>query len=648
MPWTFSLHLDLPPDVLGDPLLEFEWRLKFDFYWVMCNLIQIKDKATNQSIPFVPNRPQRWVLWLILWQTATGQPVRQWWLKGRQFGFSTLWATILFICSAMRGQNSLLLAHLEAPGKSIFRKTEEALEDLPELDYQPVDDDGNPTGGPVTVRIVPPTSNAQQRSLLAWVGKNSGAVFRRESAENRNAGVGETFQNAQLSEVPLYPKAQDTISTLMPAFSPTPYTHVAAEFTFRVKGDYADQMFQRGLAGKGRWLAGFAAWTWHTPYKESPQPDEPAFEPEEIAYRQKAAERGLEYPLTDDGRLIPRLQEVYDANGRITIDDLRTGIELTDEQLIFRRRMIDEFAGDVDMFSREFPLDPEDARIGQGRPLVPSSVMDTLELGRRPPLQPKKLHAKHPGIGEYVSSAGAGGKGIPRWQGGLGGRWHRFEPPFAGQTYVVWADVSSGTGVDPSGAGIWRVSYKKLVLAASFSGFIEPPDLAGVLVRAGRHYRTLATRVEGKLVGGTPSRMALERNGFGEALITALRRTYEYPHIFRYDKPMRDDNPRGHDYGFPTHWINKKPMLLEFVRVLYDGEAEIPCARVLADIRAMEYLDDMDEKIGAVKPFHDDLAMGSAIGSYFATRMGVFRNPPRDPEDDVPWNPVHPAFRSTG
>jgi hypothetical protein len=601
-----------------------DWRIQYDFQWVMENLITILSKDTNRPARFVLNRPQLWPMWLMLDDTARGRPVRHWWLKGRQFGYSTFWVTVMFICTALRGQNSLVLAHRESAGKSIFRKAEMARKSMPEFQFQASDEDGNPVGPVQVVALVPPPDSTLKESLLGWLTASKAAVLRRDSAENRDAGVGETFQNAQLTEVPLYPDAKHTLSAFFPTLSDTPNTFVGAEFTARNEGDYAHTMYLNAQKPGSIFRAGFASWTWHEPYKSKKSTDGVMFTPEEQDYRDMVRQRGYEYPLTPEGRLIPRLHALWVGGKRLENSDLATGTVLSDAQLLFRREMLDYFSGDVATFRREFPATPEEAFAQARRTLIPPNVMEKMELNRKPPLEGER------GVGEYIATQGKNGKSVARWMPSRTGRVWRWEMPLAGQTYMVFFDPSSGAGVDPSGGGVLRINYQKVTLVASFLGFERPHDIARIAARMGRHYRDFAAldSVTKKVRGGQPCEIALERNGFGEAVIHELTNNLNYMKLSRYTDRSKDNWSRGHDYGFPTSKSNKVPMLLDLARGAYDEQLIVPCERTLQHLRAIQYIDDEDQKIAAPRGQHDDLAMAIGIGFHFAQVKPAFRHKP--------------------
>lgn len=641
MPWNGSIHLD-PPEGLSHEA-ELKWRLDYDLVWVMQNLITILDKDRNEKVPFVLNRPQAWAMWNIVEMYATGRPSWGWFLKGRQFGFSTLFVTILFIC-ALRGENGLLLAHLEKPGRSIFRKPEMALKNLPTLEMTEED----AAGERVTqvVSLVPPPSSFSKESLMAWAGKAHNAVLRRDSAEIRDAGVGETYQHAQFTEIALFPDAPHTIGHLLPALSRVWGTFVNGEGTARGEGDYFHRMWLSGLDPDGIFRSVFAAWYWMESYgRREWRPEDAPLSPRELAIRESVRRVGSEFPLTDEGRLIPRLQEIYDRNGRVAVHDLEVGFELTDGHLLFLRDMLKSFAGDTVLLASEFPNSWREAFRTAGRKLIPSEVMDVIEAGARDPLPGKA------GRGEYVSTIGARGRGKARWQPRLDGRVHRFELPKPDATYLLWMDPSSGTGVDPTGMGVYRVTYQKAILALSFEGFVRPHDAARIALRISRHYRDGAQLDPGFDDGtllkksGRPCVLVTERNGFGEGVITEWQRL-KARRIWRYSDRSKDNSTHGHDYGFPTYKDTKNPMLHKFGQAAYDEQLVIPCRRVHTSMRAMQYLDDEDKTIGAPRGQHDDLAMGGGIGFWAASELGVFRLPPR--VEDPAWLAERTLFPNAG
>ncbi len=356
------------------------------------------------------------------------------------------------------------------------------------------------------------------------------------------------------------------------------------------------------------------------------------------------ASKGYEYPLTPQGTLIPRLHEKWSRGEQIVCSDLAVGYKLTDEHMLFLRDMLEEMSGDWAILNREFPYDWQVAFQTAGRKLIPSNVMDKLESKARDPLPGDQ------GRGEYVAHQTHGGRSVPRWQPRRDGRVHRFELPREKSTYLVWADPSSGAGEDPTGAGVYRIEHRKLILVASFEGYERPHSMARILARVGRHYRDglILVPATKALKDGRPCEIGPERNGFGEHLIHELTQNLKYKRVCRYTDKGKDNWKGGHEYGFPTRKDTKMPMLQHLVAMAYDEQLEIPCRRVLTSLRGMQYLDDLDQTAGAPKGMHDDLAMGAGVGAYFAAMKPEFRFAQREEQPEWLRNRLAPEFDRSG
>ena len=84
--------------------------------------------------------------------------------------------------------------------------------------------------------------------------------------------------------------------------------------------------------------------------------------------------------------MLAQLQEIYDSKGKIELHDLEVGFDLSDEQLMFRRKQFAGFAGDVEKWKTEFPYCWREAFATAGRKLIHSTVMDTMDLAASEPL----------------------------------------------------------------------------------------------------------------------------------------------------------------------------------------------------------------------------------------------------------------------
>jgi hypothetical protein len=494
----------------------------------------------------------------------------------------------------------------------MFAKVEMALKRLRKI---PLAD-----GATFSARRAPTSTEAG--SLLRWVGSSFNALIRRESAENRDAGVSETYQHVQLTEVPLYADADYTLAGLFPAIPNVHDTTIVGEFTARGEGDYTHRTWVRAARGEGNFRAVFLAWYWHEEYQRPRRESDLPLSPAEEDFMSEIKRLGHAYPLRNDGHLIPELRAVWDRGEPLLMHHFATGFKLCEEQMLWRRDMIESFAGDIDKWKREFPSTPAEAFSSAGRRLIPSTVMDLMSGYMRDPLD------KDRGKGEYISTIGTGGKGMARWMPARDGRFHRWELPKAGASYVITCDPSSGVGVDPTGIQVLKVEYKKITVVAEFNGMERPHEIARLLARVGRHYRDGATfsRVSKKLEGGRPAQLAIESNGFGDHVIIELTQNLAYKRVWRSTDRRKDNWKAGHAYGFATTRTTKMPMLHHLQQLCYDKQVVCPAVRTLESLRAVRYLDDEDKTAGAAKGEHDDLAMSLGIGVLAASQMSVFRH----------------------
>lgn len=592
----------------GSPLDQLFWRLAFDLEWVCANLVKITDKQ-NRLVPLVFNRGQRWVYWNMLDCERRDLPERLWILKGRQFGISTLVSAVNTI-RAVRGEgaNALMLVHKEAPGRTMFQKVERVLKHLPSV-----------RSGDRVVRLAPKPTTHNTGDLVSWNTPVLNALIKRESGENVDAGVSETYQLAHLTEVPLWKDAHHTMAGFLPTMANKPGTSIIGEFTARSEGDYTHGVWVSACQGLSMFRAIFLPWYWHEDYVRERRDDDRPFSREEREYRAMVAERGFVFPLAESGsvRLLPEFERVR-AKRDLLPSDLQKGFRLSDEQLLWRRDVLESFRGDFDRFRREFPAHPDEAFQSGGRRLIPPGVMDSLDSSG--------LLVELLDRGEYEARRGSGGRSRRVFRRRDDGRVFRWEAPVGGAFYVVCADPASGVGDDFCGAHVLRVKFREVRVVASFQGKERPHEFARILARMGQHYRCGAVSDGGVLSGGLPALLVVERNGFGEHVLYELDQTLRYRRLYRQDMRGKSDNWRyGHRLGLGITKSTKLPILNHLVQLAYDGELVVPCGRSRAELRSLSFLDELDQRVGAPRGLHDDLAMSLAEGVFVAAQQAAFR-----------------------
>lgn len=590
------------------------WRLAFDIRWVCANMLKINVKERNALTLFRFNRGQMWVFWLMLDQWRNGRAVRLWILKGRQFGVSTMMSAILFIASALWDRNCLQLSHRERPGQRMFAKIETFLKHFQK----------SVRSGSATHVILPDTSNHSTGDHLTWNTLAKQAMVKRESAENKDAGVSETYQMAHLTEVPLWADAAHTMGGLLPTIPATdPDSMIVGEFTARGEGDYTHQIWVQCMAGQSSFQGVFLPWYWHEDYSRERTPEDPPLARWQREYIEHVKRAGYTYPLESGSmKLKPQFAEIRKKRTFLP-QDLATGFRITDAQMLWLGDRLNEYAGDMDILNREYPPTPEVAFQSSGRRVIAPSVMDKLDATAKTyPLLDR---------GEYEGKRGMGGRTRRSYVKREDGRVHRFEKPQAGAYYVIDADTSSGVGADYSAAHVIKVEPGKMTVVLSFQGKCRPPEFAAILSRMGMHYRSHAEWSDHAEVikkgSGQPALIVVERNNHGGHVIYELTENLKYRRLYRHDQRGKVDNAAlGHQYGFPVTGANKIPMLVHLGQVAYDGGLVVPCDRTRLEMRNLVYLDDMDKTAGAPVGVHDDLAMAIGEGVYVAATRGGFRS----------------------
>jgi hypothetical protein len=597
--------------VLGDPAADAEALGKKlrDFLWFCATIVKIRDKETNEVIPLVANRVQRWVWWNICDMRAQGRPAKLWILKGRQFGVTTFFCAFMWWRALVFGEGCLLLAHKELPGKRMLEKTDLMLKKLP-----PSLRSGS------HVQPMPTIAKGGEAGTL--VNYSSGGYFRRDSAEAEDPGVSENYQHGHLTEVPLWKNRQgvNRAHAIMGGLLPTFPQHavdstLVGEFTARGAGDYTHGVYQDAENGESEFRALFLPWYWHESYSEPKREGDRRFSSEELRFREFVARSGFEYPLGSDGKLRAKWR------GKPThlLRTFQVGYKLSDEQLLWRRNKLRGYRGDVDMWKREYPSTPDEAWQSSGRRLIASSVMDRMDVHRAEPERRGELESR---IVKGVTTV----RFVARDDGRLW-QWRR---PEAGVTYLIDADSASGVGRDYCGAHVLKLSHQRIEVVASFQGKERPHDFARLLARLGRAYRTgMVEKSPGQLdkSSGRPSILAPERNSFGEHVIHELVHNLNYGRtlVYRHEQKNQDQKVIGHVYGFPTTKATKMPMLQMLVQVCFDDVLICPCSRTLAELRSMIYLDDEDKMAGAPEGSHDDLAIPIGIGSWVAMQKRLVK-----------------------
>lgn len=489
--------------------------------------------------------------------------------KARQLGVSTFVQALLFVLCLVHEKGGqpyrvATIAHLESSAKSIFTMTRLFEKKLPASWRLPIE------------------SNQQGR--IEWAGGSRNQVVSAKlgdqalKGETLNAFHGSEVANwADLGQDPneLWTSAEGCIAY-------GPYDVVIFESTAKGRDPFFHGKIDRALRGESNEPILFLPWylepryaiSWERYKAERPMWDLPAqFEPtlEEIAYREFLSQRlvrpGAEW-------------HVY-------------RVDLTDEQLIWRRSKIEKYATTsswseaVERFRRYYPSTVEECFSATEHSFISDQrVLDRLWSSWREPSARGDVH--EPGM---------------LWKPSPVGYLTRWHAPERGRHYVIGADVSEGLA-----AGDFQAAYvidkATLEVVAAIHTKCDPEDYAATLARVGRYYNDALIAVE---------------NNFSPTVVAGLRKApLNYPNVYWH----RDaDQVRGRPAkpGFNTNKRTRKVILDTLRMVLTRDQIKFNDRGLVTELGTFVH-SEREGSFKATKGNHDDRIMALAIAVYVAGR----------------------------
>jgi hypothetical protein len=279
--------------------------------------LRIRDKKTEDIIPFVLNTTQNRIVDLIQKKRLQDLPVFLFVLKARQMGVSTLAQAITFAFTSQRQNVTALDVADDMDGASYIFKMNELFYDRMSVDHP---------------HLTPARLRSDERRLE--FAKTYSRIMI-DTANNATAGRKFTLQILHLSEVAFYKNFKTLRKALMPAVSKNPDTIVIFETT--ANGINAVSKFWAKIKlayekdpKNATWIPVFCAWNEHEEYQ--------------LEFSSDELKRKFMVSMTPKERKIQTLHQ------------------LTLEQLHWRRRTIqDDFDDDDEAFEVEFPLTDKEA-----------------------------------------------------------------------------------------------------------------------------------------------------------------------------------------------------------------------------------------------------------------------------------------------
>lgn len=287
---------------------------------------------SGEIVRFVPNKAQLIVIAIIEELLRAGKAVRLRVLKARQMGLSTLFEAIIYAFTSHReGFNSLVIADDDEGSKKLFT--------MNKLFHEKLEDEFKPN------------LKKSNEIALEFSGLNSRIDI--DTARNKNAGRGDTYQIIHKSETSRFPYPKEVNLGISNAVPDLPNTMIFDESTANGMNHFYDDV-NKAKTGEDGYTLIFLPWFYDETYK--------------LPY-------GYQFELDNDEiELVKSIKELFN-------------FDLSNEQLNWRRFAIaHKCGGDINLFRQEYPSTIEEAFIFSGRPRFDVSIMKSLKDRCLPPL----------------------------------------------------------------------------------------------------------------------------------------------------------------------------------------------------------------------------------------------------------------------
>ncbi|KKN83597.1 hypothetical protein LCGC14_0298370 [marine sediment metagenome] len=483
-------------------LKEYEpqaWQFVHDTAdWFAQNL-KIVDRD-NQLIPLVVNQQQIQVLFWVGMQFAAGVPVRIIILKARRMGMSTLITALLFMFATLWPNYPVFACAHDQDGTNTLRSMAQKFqEELPEHLKRETAFDSRQD-----IVFKPPhrsSYNFHTAGGKKGVGRTK-EITGLHASEKAHIDSGDKFNASVMAAVPRQ----------------NPRSCIFQEST------------ANGEADPGKF---HAAWVGAVQQRKDSSDNVQGYLPLFFSW--------LDFP---DYRQAPLPNYTW---GELTEKELwLKGLGADEEQLYFRRCVIaEDYSGDADIFSQEFPATAKEAFLASGRPAIPASVISYHESLARPPA--RKVHLHWDGKGEVLAVDAPEGA-MEYWE-----VW--YEPMGVGEAdYIVAGDVAEGKLSDPAndkskpdrhGGAVLNRRYFRI--DAIWSGFRMGADVFGQELRKCAEWYNQAW--------ASP-----EANAAGQAALVPFK---DYARIFqrRPSEPVGVEEKELPSIGWKTTTANRDYMI---------------------------------------------------------------------------------------
>jgi len=413
-------------------------------------------------------------------------------------------------------------------------------------------------------------------------GKLAESLMRIDTAENVSAGHSMTTNNLHCSEVQAWAHGDLLLRGLLPMVPDDPDTMIVEEGTGSGVGDF-----------------------WYERVELARNPEQSGWEFVFVPW----FERDDAFVEFDEGEKF-RFEKSLDSTEKLLFE---SGVSL--EKLHWRRRKLEEeFKGDLDGFKQQFPADPDEAFLSSGRPVFNQDIVR------------KKLHESKSGTRGYLRRKDKGVVFDPDKHG----YWQVWENPvkdLAGNLYCCGADVAEGIeiipelgnrGGDYSTARVLRRDERRFV--ATFHARVDTDVFADELAKCAIYF-------------GTSLLPEQNAGGGGNTVISRLRdyagvRLLKTPSFGKKRLELKSD-----EVGWETLKNTKRVMIDEMIQAIREGSYTDPDKEVWYECST--YVKDEKGRTNAQSRKFDDLVIATAITLQADRLLPMYFRPEEKREREV-------------
>lgn len=494
--------------------------------------------------------------------------VRCWVLipKARQGGVSTFWAAWFYALCVLHDRlgdvfRAATIAHIEDSAKAIFGISRRYEKRIDRSWQQPLD--------------------SRQQGRLEF--ENTGSFIQVNSVQvGDDLLKGFTLDAVHMSECANYAgrgaNPDEAFTSTTNALGPGQHTFLVMESTARGRDPFFHRKIRDSVEGKNGIQTLFFPWFLTSEYTLTWE-----------AYRKPKVAAGASVPLefepTEEEKKLR--QDLLHTVVKPGEEWRRYQVDLTDEQLIWRRRQIEDFCGGkLEVFQRYFPSTLEECFTTMEHSMFSAETLD---------------YYFNMSSEDYERGGVTLGTTRPTFSENRTGHLKVWEHPIPGEEYVIGADVSEGLqGRDFSSAYV--VHKPTLKVCAHLHGTIAPDQFAKHLYALGLYYEK--------------ARLAPENNYTPTTAVWLMRQGYPNLHYYH----SMDSAKRGvpSKPGWNTNKKTREILIDCVAQVFRDREVKVFDYKLVEEMSSFVWWPDR-KRFAAATGRHDDRVMSLGIALVLCT-----------------------------